>query len=141
MNPLVAQITGPPKPENVKKEEFKKKVLLSNPIASNQSKDDKTQHETQKLARIPLTEKPKSKKFNDKTKPPMHKKLPSFLVAATVFSYLDYAYDIYSLLNLLNKNSQTYAVAHTKSLDFFLLLPPKISRTFEFGNVASPWEL
>ena len=106
MNPLVAQIAGKTKPkENDRKEEFKKKVLLTNPIASNHSQEVKMQEETTKVARIPLIEKPQSKKFNDKTRPPLHPKLPSFLVAATVFSYLDFAYEIYSLLNLLSKNT------------------------------------
>ena len=47
--------------------------------------------------------------------------LPSFTVGAIVLSYLDYADEIFSLLNLLCKNTGNYAEKHREMLRGFIV--------------------
>ena len=56
-----------------------------------------------------------------KCRPPFTN-LPSFMVTQTILSFLDYRDQVYSLLKLLNRNSQLYLAYHSQFLEVNIVL-------------------
>ena len=48
--------------------------------------------------------------------------LPSFMATQTILSFLDYRDQVYSLLKLLNRNSQFYLAYHSQFLDVNIVM-------------------